>query len=94
MKQKIKINIAGRDYPFDIESKDEYKVRQAAKRINDEILSIHNEYADRDIQDTLSLVLLLYVVRYIELEDKEEISDIIKELQLLDKQLGTYIISR
>ncbi len=90
-KLSIKINIAERYYPLRIALKDEEKIRNAAKRINEKVLHYKQRYADRDIQDALSMAALQFVVKLFELEEQESVSPFMDELNRLDKELGNYL---
>ena len=92
-KLSIKVNIADRYYPLRIVRKDEEKIRSAAKRINEKVLYYKQRYADRDIQDALSMATLQFVIRLLELEENKTTPPIVDELNRLDKELGDYLDS-
>ncbi len=92
-KLSIKINIADRYYPLRIVRKDEEKIRNAAKRINEKVLYYKQRYADRDVQDALSMATLQFVIRLLELEENKAAPPIVDELNRLDKELGDYLDS-
>ena len=93
-KLSIKVNIAERYYPLRIARKDEEKIRSAAKRINEKVLYYKQRYADRDIQDALSMATLQFVVKLLEMEGEGVVvSPIVDELNQLDKELGEYLSS-
>jgi cell division protein ZapA (FtsZ GTPase activity inhibitor) len=54
----IKVNIADRNYPLTIKVEEEETVRKAAKLINDKIKELQQQFAVRDKQDLLSMILL------------------------------------
>lgn len=92
-KLSIKVNIADRYYPLRIVRKDEEKIRSAAKRINEKVLYYKQRYADRDIQDALSMATLQFVIKMFELEEERTTPPIVDELNRLDKELGEYLDS-
>jgi cell division protein ZapA len=89
--QSIQINIADRSYPLRIPAADEEKIRAAAKIINEKTSLYRKRYANRDIQDALSMALLQFVIRLIEAEQNEEATQIVEELKSLDNLLDDYI---
>ena len=92
-KLSIKVNIADRYYPLRIVRKDEEKIRSAAKRINEKVLYYKQRYADRDVQDALSMATLQFVIKMFELEEERTTPPIVEELNRLDKELGDYLDS-
>lgn len=60
-KIKIKVTIANRVYPLNINSENEEEgMRKAAKRINDLVLRFEKEYAVSDKQDVLAMCALQF----------------------------------
>ena len=55
-KLSIKLKILERNYPLLIEWKEEEKLREAAKRINDLVIRFKQHYSDKDNQDLNSVV--------------------------------------
>ena len=55
---KVKINIAGRQYPLSINAEEEEAVRNAGKEINKLIQEFEERYAVTDKQDAISMVAL------------------------------------
>ncbi len=90
-KFSIRVNVADRYYPLKIERKDEEKIRRAAKLINDKILQYKQRYSEKDMQDFLSMAALQFVIKIIENETKSDVSPIIEELKILDKELEDYL---
>lgn len=68
----INIILGDRTYRIKIEDKDEQKVREKAKKLNDQLIQYKKQYAGKDMQDYLAMVLLSYV-----LEQKKE--DVVNE---------------
>lgn len=61
---KVKINIAGRQYPLSINADEEESVRNAGKEINALIKDFEDRYAVTDKQDALSMVALQMASKY------------------------------
>ena len=90
-KLSIRVNIADRYYPLKIEKEDEEKIRKAAKLINDKVFQYKTKYADKDIQDFLAMAALQFVIRLIEMEDKQETTSLISKLQKLNDELDDFV---
>lgn len=82
---KVKINIAGRQYPLTINAEEEEAVRSAGKEINKLIEEFEDRYAVSDKQDAVSMVALQMASKYNMLKKSEEGSEdqISKKLQQL-----------
>ncbi len=61
---KVKINIAGRQYPLNVNADEEEAVRNAGKEINRLIQEFEDRYAVTDKQDAISMVALQMVTKY------------------------------
>jgi len=92
-KLSIRINVADRYYPLKIAAADEERIRAAAKRINEKIMQYHQRYANRDIQDALSMAVLQYVLKLIEYEEVTDLNPLVSEIQKIDKQLDDFLSS-
>lgn len=57
----INIVIGDRTYRIKIEAAEEETVRKMAKKLNDQIASYKSQYAGKDMQDYLAMVLLSFV---------------------------------
>ena len=92
-KLTIRVNIAERFYPLNIEAKDEEKIRLAAKKVNEIILQYKNRYSnsDKDSQDFLAMAALQFVTKLQETEEKQDITPIIESLENLDTELSDYL---
>lgn len=82
-KLSIRVNVADRYYPLKVESENEERIRKAARLINEKVLQYKQRYVDKDIQDFLAMAALQYVIRLIEIEDKEEDSSMEEGLKEL-----------
>ncbi len=61
---KVKINIAGRQYPLSVNAGEEEAVRNAGKEINRLIQEFEDRYAVTDKQDAISMVALQMASKY------------------------------
>ena len=57
----INIVIGDRTYRIKIEAAEEETVRRMAKKLNDQIADYKSQYAGKDMQDYLAMVLLSFV---------------------------------
>lgn len=96
MKQKITVQIAGREYGLNVDSQQEEAIRRAVKKLNLEIEELQYNYHGRDVRDILSIVLLSEEKRLVELESmKGDVSNAdINKLEELEKSLDNYLLSR
>ncbi|MFZ0471803.1 MAG: cell division protein ZapA [Bacteroidales bacterium] len=85
-KLSIRVNVADRYYPLKVEGENEERIRKAARLINEKVLQYKQRYIDKDAQDFLAMAALQYVIRLIEIEEKEEDSTVVEGLkELCDK---------
>lgn len=57
-KLSIKVNIAGRTYPLNVDMSEEEGIRKAAKLINQTYSNLESNYSVRDKQDLLAMTCL------------------------------------
>lgn len=57
----VNIVVGDRNYRVRINSRDEETVRKLTKKINDKILEFKTQFAGKDMQDYVSMVLLWFV---------------------------------
>ena len=62
--QKIKLNIANRIYPLNVNPSQEEILRKASKQINDMVNEYEKKYAVQDKQDTLAMCALQIISQY------------------------------
>ena len=90
---KVKINIAGRQYPLTIDAEEEVAVREAGKEINQMIESFEKKYAVTDRQDAIAMKALQMASKYNLLKrsgvgSDKELNEKLDELtQLIEKEL-------
>jgi len=87
-KLSIRVNVADRYYPLKVESDNEERIRKAARLINEKVLQYKQRYVDKDIQDFLAMAALQYVIRLIEIEEKEEDSSLEEGLRELTGKIN------
>lgn len=87
----MNIVIGDRNYRIKILTKDEEIIRRTLKIINDKILEFRAQFAGKDMQDYIAMVLIWYATEV--KENKNEVSpDILDALlkmeKLLDEKVG------
>ena len=90
-KLSIKVNVADRFYPLKIDSKDEEKIRKAARLINEKVLLYKQRYGDKDTQDFLAMAALQYVTKVLEYEQQDSDTLLLQNLKELDDELAEYL---
>jgi cell division protein ZapA (FtsZ GTPase activity inhibitor) len=83
------IVLAGRTYRLKIKTEDEEKIRAMAKKLNDQLTVFKTEYAGKDMQDYLAMVLLWHVSEKMDLQPANEVetTQLDKIENLIDKGL-------
>jgi len=85
----INIVIGDRSYRVKVEPEDEEVVRKTLKMINDKILEFKTEFAGKDMQDYISMVVLWYATQRQTAQDaagSKSLNDSLNKLEgLLDK---------
>jgi hypothetical protein len=93
MNELIPINLllGDRTYRVRVEPKDEEVVRKTIKLINDKIIEFKTQFAGKDMQDYIGMVILWYATQQSGggLPAVNEITDRLEKLEMLiDKELG------
>lgn len=87
----INIVIGDRSYRIKVSSSDEEVVRKTIKIINDKLVEFKTEFAGKDMQDYVSMVILWYATQQQngkQMADKEGMVETMDRLEsLLDKAL-------
>lgn len=82
------IVIADRNYRIKIQSKDEEVVRKTVKIINDKIVEFKTQFAGKDMQDYVAMVLVWYATEQnTSFSNEIEKENITGKLKLLEKML-------
>src|SRR5690606_18941919 len=89
----VTITIADRSYRIKVEPKDEEVVRKTVKTINDKIVEFKTQFAGKDMQDYVSMVLIWYATELAGKQTPEietgHLSDRLSAIEkLLDEQLN------
>ncbi len=88
----INVIIGDRSYRIRIAPSDEEMVRKVIRRINEQVVSFKTQYAGKDMQDYIAMVLLWYVTEQQEEgkgNEDQDITDKLSELEaFLDRQLA------
>ena len=84
-KIKIKVSIAGRNYPLTIDRKSEEGIRKAGKDVRDVVEKFESNYAVNDKQDVLAMCALQFASdiqskRISKIERNEEIIGRVKKI--------------
>ena len=89
-KLKIKISIADRVYPLNVEHSQEEGLRSASKKIDAVIKQFEQNYAVRDKQDVLAMCALQFAsqVEQKQLNTSHENDDALERLQKLNDKLS------
>ena len=90
-KLSIRVNLVDRYYPLKIDRKDEEKIREAGKIINEKVLQYKQRYSDKDVQDFLAMAALQYVTKLIELEENKESMELVEAIKELNEELEVYL---
>ncbi len=87
----INIVIADRTYRVRVAPNDEEVVRKTLKMINDKIIDFKREFAGKDMQDYISMVILWYATQQQnaqELDSAKTLGDSLNKIEtLLDKTI-------
>ena len=87
-KLSIRVNVADRYYPLKVEGENEERIRKAARLINEKVLQYKQRYVDKDTQDFLAMAALQYVIRLMEIEEREEDSSVVEGLKELNEKIN------
>jgi cell division protein ZapA len=90
MQELIPINIVlgDRSYRIKINPADEQEVRKTLKTINDKIIEFKTQFAGKDMQDYIAMVLLWFATLPAGSDIQSNTSAVLKEaLQKLEQQL-------
>lgn len=83
----VNVVIADRTYRLKIDKADEEMVRKTVKLINDKILEFKSNFAGKDVQDYLAMVLLWFATEQskptMDVLEKDQLQEQISQLQQL-----------
>lgn len=82
--------IGDRTYRIKIEPADEEMVRKTLKTINDKILEFKTQFAGKDMQDYIAMVLIWYATEQNEAATKlVETDNLMEKLATIEKMIDT-----
>lgn len=82
------ILIADRNYRIKVEPKDEEAVRRTVKIINDKILEFKTQFAGKDMQDYIAMVIIWYATQAGEQQGTSG-EELDRQLQRMEDQLDS-----
>lgn len=86
----LNITIGDRNFRIKIMADDEEHVRKTLKTINDKILEFRGQFAGKDMQDYISMVLIWYATQPREDTTPLSTASIQKELEKIERQLSEF----
>jgi cell division protein ZapA len=89
----LNIVIADRNYRIKILPEDEETVRKVLKTINEKILEFKTQFAGKDMQDYISMVLIWYATQAKENTSEILSADMQASLLKMEKQLDEVLLS-
>lgn len=87
----LNIVIADRNYRIKILASDEETIRKVLKNINEKILEFKTQFAGKDMQDYVSMVLIWYATQAKENTTDILSEDLVQSLLKMEKQLDEVI---
>ncbi|MGQ1909423.1 cell division protein ZapA [Marinifilum sp. RC60d5] len=90
-KLSIKVGVAGRSYPLNIDRSQEEVIRKAAKMIDEKVMQYKQRYKDKDTQDFLAMASLQYVIKVLELENTADVAPVFNELKTMERELSEFL---
>lgn len=86
----LNITIGDRGYRIKILPEDEEHVRKTLKTINDKIIEFRGQFAGKDMQDYVSMVLIWYATQPRESTSSYATEDLKSALDKLEEQLKSF----
>lgn len=83
----LNITIGDRNFRIRILPEDEEAVRKSLKAINDKIIEFRGQFAGKDMQDYISMVLIWYATQPRSDESDQVTDETLAALQKMEKQL-------
>jgi len=92
---KINVAVAGRNYPMNIERKNEESIRNAVSTIDKMVKSFESKYAVKDKQDVLAMCCVQFASKLEKLQGRADIDDqdLQEQLSNLDNLLSDILRS-
>ncbi len=87
----IKVTIAGRIYPITVKADEEEKVRDAARRVDENLKLLQSSYAVKDKQDLLAMTALQMATKSAENNAKQELATSEAELERIERIIDSML---
>jgi cell division protein ZapA (FtsZ GTPase activity inhibitor) len=84
----VNILIGDRNYRIKVSPQDEEHVRKTVKTINDKIIEFKTNFAGKDMQDYIAMVLIWYATQVTSSTAQNDDSALLTALQKLDEQVN------
>lgn len=91
---RINIKIDGRNYPLQIDRKDEEKYRLAAKIVNETVRKYRELYRDMESTDILAMAAFQIALGNAEMKQRENDNLFIEELKNLNDDISDFVKER
>jgi cell division protein ZapA len=84
----INIVLGDRSYRIRVHPKDEEVVRKAVKTINDKVIEFKTQFAGKDMQDYIAMVLIWFATQVSGVDSNGTINpDLLQKLETIEQQL-------
>ena len=93
-KFRINIKIDGRNYPLQIDRKDEEKYRLAAKIVNETVRKYRELYRDMESTDILAMAAFQVALGSAEMQQRENDNLFMEELRNLNDDISDFVNER
>ena len=88
---RINIKIDGRNYPLNIDRKDEERYRKAAKIVNETITEFRTRFQSNDQQDIMAMTAFQSALNFTRLEDRQDYSQFIDDIKDLNDDISDFL---
>lgn len=88
---RINIKIDGRNYPLNIDRKDEERYRKAAKIVNETITEFRKRFQNNDQQDIMAMTAFQSALDYTRLEERQDYSQFIDDIKDLRDDISDFL---
>ena len=89
--KSVNINLAGRNYPIKVDSKEEAFVHEASTLINKRVSNLEKGFVVKDKQDLLALTALQFATQYLEAQTKTIDDGLLASLTEVDDLLDAHL---
>ncbi len=88
---RINIKIDGRNYPLNIDRKDEERYRKAAKIVNETITEFRTRFQNNDQQDIMAMTAFQAALNYNRLQERQDYSQFIDDIKDLNDDISDFL---